>query len=108
MDRGDKGSVAVCRASPYWTADIEGGIDQSRDSEEIRADKKHRITRPGNTEPRPKRHFAFARRRRRGPTPEMEHEDETLTSCVLVEPRVEGGNISEAGLHFIAKHKVSR
>jgi len=36
----------------------------------------------------------------------MEHEDETLTSCVLVEPRVEGGgNISEAGLHFIAKHK---
>ena len=38
----------------------------------------------------------------------MKHEDQTLTSCVLVEPRVEGGgNISEAGLHFIAKHKVS-
>lgn len=31
--------------------------------------------------------------------------DETLTPCLLFEPPVAAGNISENGLHFIATHK---
>ena len=31
--------------------------------------------------------------------------DQTLTSCLLFEPPIPSGNISESGLHYIATHK---